>query len=250
MTHKKYFSAILGWTCILLLAGCNMPGGGGSTPTSPAGSTGSGPCANPLYPVAVGVTWNYQLSGTTSGTFVRTIQSVDSGGFTDQDTFDSGTTRTGKWNCAAGDLTALDPVGSTTASVQFGATNSNFQTTALTGVTLPAHVAAGDTWTQTLSMSGTTESHGVQASSTSDVSISCTAGGSESVTVPAGTFDAMKVTCQDGITIKVTTAGVTIPVSVNFSADNWYAPGVGWVKSVGSGSGFDETVLLTSYSLH
>jgi hypothetical protein len=250
MFHKKLLHVIFGWACVLLLAGCSMPGAGGSSPTSTASSSGrSGPCANPLYPVAVGVAWNYQMSGTTSDTFTRAIQSVDSSGFTDQDTFSNGVTRTGKWNCAAGDLTALDPVGDTTANVQFNGTNSDFQTTALSGVTLPAHVLAGDTWTQSLTLTGTTEAHGVQANSTSDVTISCSASGSESVTVPAGTFDAMKVACQDGVTITVTTSGVTLPVTINFSLDSWYAPGVGWVKSVGSGSGFDTTIELISYTI-
>jgi hypothetical protein len=243
---KKLFFPLLSAGGIFLLAACSLSSPSGS----PSGSTVSGPCGNPLYPVAVGNSWNYDMTGTTTSTFTRSIQAVDSGGFTDQDVFSGGTTRTGKWNCAAGALTNLDPVGDTTANVQFNGHSSDFQTTALNGVTLPAHVAAGDTWNQTLSLHGSVSVNGVSAESTSDTTIACTAAGTENVSVPAGSFDAMKVTCQDQITITVTTAGISVPTALSFTTDSWYAPGVGWVKSVSSGSSVNTTIVLTSYTLH
>ncbi|HTX90302.1 MAG TPA: hypothetical protein VMC09_03710 [Anaerolineales bacterium] len=252
MPHKKSLFTLLGWSLTILLVGCNLPSPSGSGSSGGAGgsTSASGPCANSVYPVTVGNTWNYQMSGTTNDTYTRTIQTVDSSGFTDQDTFSNGVSRTGKWNCAAGDLTALDPVGATTANVQFSGNSTDFQTTALTGVTLPAHIQSGDSWNQTLSLHGTVTMHGASAEASSDIAIACTAAGSESLAVPAGSFNAMKVTCQDTLTITVTTAGVTIPTNLNFEADSWYAPGVGWVKTISSGSGLDTTIELTSYTVH
>jgi hypothetical protein len=230
----------------LILAGCGLPG----VPTPGGGLTLSGPCANQLYPVLAGATWTYELTGTTSDTITRSIASVSADGFADQDTFASGAVRTGQWNCDAGALTALDPVGSTSATVQRNGEIADFHTTALDGVTLPASVVAGTAWSQTISIAGTLTVNGKTADATNDTSLSCTANGMENVTVPAGSFDAMKVTCQNSVKITVTLQGITVPVpEMTFTSQSWYAPGVGMVKSVASGDGLDTTTSLTSYSL-
>lgn len=225
------------------LAGCSLPGSGG-------GLHLSGPCANPLYPVLAGANWTYQLTGTTNDTINRRINTVTADGFEDQDTFDSGPVRTGKWNCAAGALTALDPVGDLTATVQRGAEISSFGTTTNDGVTLPAGIEAGTTWTQTVSITGTVTVNGISDDADNNTSLSCTANGMENVVVPAGSFNAMKVTCQNSVQITVTTDLVTIPVpALEFTSENWYAPNVGLVKSVASGGGIDTTTHLLAYSI-
>jgi hypothetical protein len=256
MSRTLRLSLLAGLCLAIGLAGCSLPGSGSTGSGSPSGSSAggsaalSGPCANPLLPVAAGATWNYQMSGFATGSFTRVINSVNGTGFEDQDTFWNGVVRNGQWNCDAGALIALDPGGGTSASVEFNSTITDFHTTALSGVTLPATVVAGDHWNQSISIAGTMTMNGVSADATNDTTTDCTASGSESVTVPAGSFNAMKVTCQDSISIQVTTQGVTVPVPpINFTAENWYAPSVGWVKSVSTGSGLDATVELTSYSI-
>jgi len=223
-----------------VLAGCSLPGSRLHL---------SGPCANPLYPVLAGANWTYQLTGTTNATFNRRINTLTADGFEDQDTFDSGTVRTGKWNCAAGALTALDPAGDLTATVQRGDAMSSFGTTTNDGVTLPAVIEAGTTWTQTVSITGTVTVNGKSDDADNNTSLSCTANGTEHVVVPAGAFDAMKVTCQNSVQITITTDLATIPVpAIEFTSENWYAAGVGLVKSVASG-GIDTTTLLLAYSI-
>jgi hypothetical protein len=251
MRVQKPLSAFSVILILVLLAACDLPSSGGTGSTGGSGGgTVSGPCGNPLLPVVAGATWNYQMTGSVPASFTRTITEVNGGSFTDQDIFDSGVTRTEKWNCEAGNLIALDPVGSTSASVETSNLTSNFQTSALTGVTLPASVTASDSWSQAISMTGTMITSGVSADSTSDTNINCTAIGTESVTVPAGTFDAMKVSCQDSLTISVTTFGVTItPITLNFTTDSWYAPGIGWIQSLTSGEGMNSTIVLVSYSI-
>ncbi len=228
-----------------LLASCAPSGT--ATPVEPALT---GPCANPLYPVVAGAQWTYDMTGTTNDTFTRSIVEVTDSGFTDQDTFSAGTIRTGIWNCDAGNLTSLDPVSGTSASVQTTTMDANFQTTAQSGMTLPAVVEAGTLWAQTVSIAGTVTASGMTADATNDTSISCSASGVESVSVPAGTFDAMKVTCQYMSTITVVTQGISVPVApIVFTTDSWYAPGIGWVQSISAGDGLDTTIVLTSYSI-
>jgi hypothetical protein len=256
MFRKPGYSILAVLCLAALLAGCSLPGSGGAGSGTPSGSpsgggaAASGPCANPLLPVVAGAAWNYQMTGAFPDTFTRTINSVSESGFEDQDVFGTGVTRTGEWNCDAGALIALDPGGGTSASVEATNNVSDFHTTALSGVTLPASVAAGDSWAQSISIAGTTVINGTSADSTSDTTAACTASGMESVDVPAGSFNAMKITCQATINITVTTQGITVPVpALSFTTDSWYAPGVGWVKSVSSGSGVDATITLTSYAL-
>ena len=233
----------LGFLAVLALAACSLPGG------SPGGLHLTGSCANPLYPVLAGANWTYQLTGTTNATLNRRINTVSADGFEDQDSFDSGPVRTGKWNCAAGALTALDPVGDLTATVQNGAQMSSFGTTTNEGVSLPAGIAAGTTWTQTVSITGTVTLNGKSDDADNNTSLSCTADGMDHVVVPAGAFDAMKVTCQNSVQITITTDLATIPVPpIEFTSENWYAPNVGLVKSVASG-GISTTTLLLSYSI-
>lgn len=236
----------------ILLVGCGLSGGGNSgTPSgnsTPAAST-SGACANPLYPVAEGVTWNYTLSGTVNDTLTRKITSVSSTGFEDLDTFGNGTTRTGKWNCDNGALIALDPAAGTSANVQVNSASADFTTTSMSGVTLPAAVNAGDTWSQSTTLEGTMTVNGKQAQAKNEFTSSCTANGSENVSVPAGNFNAMKVTCQVDMTITVTVSGATVPTTLNFTTVSWYAPGAGMVQSIGTGEGFDTTTVLTGYTV-
>jgi hypothetical protein len=243
MFRTKHFISIA-LSTVVLLTGCSLPGGGRSTPAL------TGPCANPLYPVLAGANWTYQLTGTTNDTITRRINTINADGFEDQDTFDSGPVRTGKWKCADGALTALDPVGEMTAAVQRGAETVSFGTTDSSGVTLPANVAAGDTWTQSFSLAGTLTINGKSDDATNDTTLNCTANGMENVTVPAASFDAMKVTCENSIQITVTANDITIPAPViTFTSETWYGPNVGLVKSVASGGGIDTTTILLAYSL-
>jgi len=246
MLRKNSTLLITAWVCVLFLAGCHLP--------SLAGSGPIGPCGNPLLPTAAGATWHYDMTGTTTDTFTRSIQTADSSGFTDQDLFhDSGSTSSGKWTCHNGDLTSLDLVGHLTATVS---RPSNllpalaFQTTDSSGVTLPARINAGDSWTQTTSLDGTTVVNLKNVDATSDVSVNCTAAGTESVTVQAGTFNAMRLDCQINQLITVTVGEAqAAPARVNYTTTYWYAPNVGLVRSVTNGTNLDTTISLASYTI-
>ena len=272
---------------LLLLAACNIPttpgntgaGGGEVTPaagtpadastmgdatvvaetpaesSASASSAMSGNCANQYYPVAAGATWNYSMSSDASGTssFVRSIGSVSDGGFTDQDVFSGGTTRTGSWSCDNGDLAALDQGALATVSVPTDSATPTFtaQSTESSGITIPATMTVGVSWSQSVTIEGSMEISGMTADATNAATYTCTPAGMESVSVAAGTFDAMKVTCvyQMNITVNMDSTG---PMSLPFSStsDVWFAPNVGMVKTVDQNSDLgDTTIELTDYSI-
>ncbi|MBI3161531.1 MAG: hypothetical protein HYZ23_03435 [Chloroflexi bacterium] len=206
-------------------------------------------CANPYMPVIVGAIWNYKLSGPAPDTYTHSILNVEAGGFTEQDVFGAGVTRQGKWNCDNGNLIALNPAGGGSASVQTEGMTSEFQTTALEGVTLPASINIGDSWSQSVTIEGTQTLNGTTVPSKNQTTSNCTATGMESVTVDAGIFDALRVDCQNTMLITVTIDGNSTELPLVFSAMNWYAQGVGLIKTVSTGSNMDSVVELVSYSI-
>ena len=209
----------------------------------------AGACDNPYMPVIVGATWNYNLTGPTPDTYVHSILSVEADGFTEQDVFGSGVTRQGQWKCENGNLIALNPSGGGSASVTSEGTSVDFQTTALEGVTMPASLNPGDSWSQSLTLEGTQTVNNETMPVSNQVTQACTAAGVESVTVPAGTFDAMRVECQVNMTIPIDIAGSPFTTPIALNNTNWYALKVGLVKTVSTGSGLDSTTELTSYSI-
>jgi hypothetical protein len=261
MGKNKIFPVFASAALTLSILACSLgaPAPSADEPDSPSPDAASlddsspvtsSACDNPLHPVAAGASWTYTLSGFSNDTFVRSIIAVDAAGFTDQDVFASGVTRTGEWKCDGGALIALSPNGGATASVQTTGLDSSFETTAHSGVTLPASVNAGDTWSQELTVEGAQDINGVEAQSKNVTSYSCTAGGVEPVTVPAGAFEAQRVDCQIHMAITVIMNGLEVPTAFDSTYTVWYAPGVGMVRtdSLVSGMG-DSTLELTAYSI-
>lgn len=255
---------------VVLLASmlaCNLgtpaPTGSDAAPTPQTGNPQTGPvteaatenvpvasaCSNPYLPIIAGATWNYNLTGPENDTFTRSILAVNADGFTEQDVFGVGVTRQGEWKCENGNLVALNPSGGGSASVEAEGVKVDFQTTALEGVTLPAFINPGDSWTQSLTLEGTQTINGTAYPASNQLTSTCTAVGVESITVTAGTFDAMRIDCQTTMNLSMDMGGTPIQNTLNLNASNWYAIKVGLVKTVSTGSGLDSTVELTSYSI-
>ena len=209
----------------------------------------AGACANPYLPAIVGAAWTYQLTGDSNDTYTHTILSADEDGFVEQDAFASGVTRQAEWKCENGNLIALNPPGGNSANVTTEGVQVDFETTALEGVTLPATINPGDTWTQSLTLEGTQTINELVIPAKNQVDFSCTAIGMESVAVPAGTFDAMRVDCTTQMNITMTMNGVEIPNSINLAGVNWYALNVGLVKASTTGSDLDSVSELVTYTL-
>ncbi len=263
MIRRRSFSTLTVTVLVFSILACNFgtlspattPSGGGLTPSgasSAAPTIGGAPgaCANPLYPVVPGATWNYSMTGDVTSDFTRSITDVKADGFTDQDIFSSGVTRTGEWRCDNGALTALQPEAAVSGSVQTQNLNAQFHTTQNSGVTLPANVRPGDTWTQNVTIEGTVPVGGQNADAKNAAAINCTAAASESVTVKAGTFDAVRTDCKVDMQITITMNGVDVPTSLSSTSTAWYAPGVGMVKTVTAvTSGPGSTIELAAYQI-
>ncbi len=263
MDHKKYSLWFAATSLVLSILACNLgsPAAPQDTPATQAATespASDGPpisnaaaqegCMNPYMPVIAGASWNYNLQGSVPDTYTHTILSVDNDGFVEQDVFASGVTRQAEWKCESGNLTALNPPGGTSGTVTTEGVEANFQTTALEGVTVPAVINPGDTWTQSITLEGTETINGLEIPAKNQFTSNCTAIVIESVTVPAGIFDALRVDCIIDMNITITMGGSDIQTPINFTSSSWYALKVGLVKNVGTGS-LDSTTELVSFTL-
>ena len=267
--NKKTISLLLAW---LLIAGCSSPGNSPTqqpistqqpnttatpvnTETLPAPSeAAAGACANPYYPVREGATWSYQSTGSATGDyrFTDTVTSVREDGFTLTSQF-GGLTRTQEWACKPEGLAALQLGGTSTATLNTQGMQMELAAKNVSGVTYPSQINPGDQWEHNLDFGGKVNVAGRSGEAEGSAKMNFTALGNESATVPAGTFDALKVQVDSVITITATFQGVAVPVEISGTYTYWLARDIGWIKATGSssisGQTVSETIELQSYNI-
>lgn len=209
------------------------PAGDATEATSGGVEVAAGLCSNTYYPVVVGATHTYAgtaLDGS-AYSFTDTVTDVRSDGFTLTSQFD-GLTRTQEWECSPEGLVALQYESGASAGLAANGLSGEFTTTQASGVTLPADVKAGDTWSQSFSIEGQINmGEAGEATAAGDVSISYTAIGEEEVQTAAGTFTALRVESHLTFNLIASFQSLEVPVQLETDTVSWYAPGVGWVKS-------------------
>ena len=275
MDHKpiKLFGLFI---VLIIIMACSLPGGGASQPvvevtdevivaetatqvqvTEEAVVTSEGMpvaveglCTNPYYPVREGSTWGY--SGTSSAapaySYTDTITSIRADGFTLTTQYDS-LTRTQEWSCTPEGISAVSMGGSLSTAMS----NLVIETQSASGVTYPASISPGDTWQHQIDFTGTMDIAGQAGEASGFVFSEFTALGTESVTVPAGTFDAMKVEVYTTFDALVDFQGTTVPVMFISTSTSWFTEGVGWVRSESNsefmGQAATETVELQWFNI-
>jgi hypothetical protein len=162
-------------------------------------------------------------------------------------------TRTQDWACTPEGLVALQLGGTSAAILNEDNMQATLTVDHVSGVTFPSTVNPGDTWQHTLQFTGRINVAGQEIDAKGDAQSSFQAVGNESVTVPAGTFDALKIHVDTTINISGNFNGVSFPVKVTTPYDYWFVKDVGWVKASGTGNvggeSFSETIELQSYSI-
>lgn len=217
-------------------------------------SAGSGLCVNAYYPVVNAGTWSYQ--GTSSATedfsFTNTITSIREDGFTVTVEFDD-VILAQEWACTPEGILALDTGGGPAGTVTTSEVNLEMETQNASGITYPNEILPGNTWTHTLDYTGTMDMAGKSIEVNGNTEYNYTAIGVESISVPAGIFDAMKIEVITTININMTIQGSEVPVTVTSTSKSWFAQSVGWVKSDSIsdvlGIASSETIELVSYNI-
>ena len=123
----------------------------------------------------------------------------------------------------------------------------------VSGLTFPKEVAAGDQWQHNLDFYGQVEMSGQSGDAQGTAVTRFTAIGAETVTVPAGTFEAMKIQVEPTLDINVGYGGFSLPVTVGGTYTYWFVQDIGWVKASGTGNfagqSLSETIELQSYHI-
>jgi hypothetical protein len=260
MHIRNLYNFTLSVLMISTLAACSTPLLGGVTPAatspSPAPTTTADLCANPLIPVKRGATWNYATTGVASNpiTLSTTITDVRPDGFTAAVNLDGSINTTQEWACKPEGLLALSfGAGQTDLSLPAQGVTATLSTSGATGVTVPVNPQAGTPWTYGLDVSGDFAQGNVKAQVTGSTTTAMSVLGTESVTVPAGTFNATKIGAKTTFNVTARYLGLGLPLSVELDGTFWFAPGVGWIKSVQSGNlagtALDSTTELQSYDI-
>lgn len=183
--------------------------------------------------MVLGASWTFSGTGPT-GEFAWTssVTDVTDTNFTLTNQYDELVT-TQQWACTADGIAALQYGGGPEATLSGTGVSGTFETTDMSGVTFPTQINAGDTWEQSFNIQGDIAiASGTTASTTGAVTQSYVAAGIETVTVPAGTFEAMRVDATITFDLQITiSSGITVPLTFASDIVNWWVAGVGWVKS-------------------
>jgi hypothetical protein len=238
---------------MLVLSSCNLPSRQVSQVETPAPNSSILPelsptpvslCTNSYFPNAVGDTWNYIGSNSAIGAYNRTdtITSSSNEAFTLETTLAS-ITYSLSYTCASAGLTATNPIQQYVGVLLSGPDAPvNVKLTSSSGISLPATIASGDTWQQTAEWKASSPNLNLNGRFV----FNYTALGYENVTVPFGTYDALRVDA----TIRIEVSGFRI-LAGTFTATTWMVPGIGIVKSEGTshvpGVDFTDGMQLSSF---
>lgn len=246
----------------LLLAGCSpsapevvedaippaaeesIPPVGEAPGADPAeGVAAAGACYHPYLPILDDTIWTYRTSdteGEDSYTLSYDITGPDSFVFV---IAYPDLTVSAEWICTEEGL-----VRTNYAEFMMGATGFEISDLSYTGVSfpLPDVMVPGAAWQNSFSASGRLSGDFGESDVSMDMLMDNVIEGAETITVPAGTFDTLRIVTNYTMNNTMTIAGITTPVSMQFTTTAWYAKDVGMVKSVTTAAGVESLIELVS----
>ncbi len=252
MIQRLRILAFILMISVVILSACNLPVRQAvSTETQPvlpvaeSSPTPAPLCANAYFPNAAGDQWEYSGSDSLSGVYTRTdtITNTLAGSFT-QVTSVGNISYPVVYNCTSSGLTADNPV-QQYAGVLLSRPDVpvSVKMDSNSGISLPSRTNPGDTWQQIANFEATSTQLNINGRFVFDYS----AVGFENITVPAGTYNALRV--DTTIRIEVTALHV---LAGTYTTTSWWAPDVGMVKSEGTshvtGVDFTDSMQLTRFT--
>jgi hypothetical protein len=216
------------------------------TAVTPASSPTRVPslCDNLYQPHQVGDSWEYSGSTSATGAYTRsdTITASSDKGFTVESKV-SNVTYFVDYSCSDAGLTSVNPIQQYLGALVTGPNAPVKVTlTSNSGISLPATINTGDSWQQVAGWAGSINNTSTSGRAVLDYN----AVGSESITVPLGTFNALKVNAT--IRIEVTAFRI---LAGTYTSSFWLVRDIGIVKSEGTshipGVEFMDTLELVDF---
>ena len=211
----------------------------------PTSSVRATACDHPYLPLRTGASWSYAGSdGDLAWSVTSASGSADEASAT-MDFAAPSVTMTVHWTCGSAGIVSYDLVSLSALDLGNVATMDIVDTS---GTWLPPaeNLAPGSSWSNEYTMVVSVPDAGDLGDMSTRVSESWTVAGVETVSVPAGTFEALRI---DGTaTMTMSTPMGDMP-AIALSMSYWFAKDVGIVRSTHSSEGFSSQSELTSYSV-
>ncbi|HEY0426507.1 MAG TPA: hypothetical protein VGC76_01750 [Pyrinomonadaceae bacterium] len=217
--------------------------------------TGSTLCQNAYNPIAADLERKYRVTtnGLPAHEMTETYRDITADSFVVHSDFagakDSDVKTDIKWLCTAEGLTPNDFDGNTMQTKN--GVSGKFETLKVTGVSLPAEARwkTGEKWNAKYDVKYTMQFPNSQMRGEGDGTVDGAGEilGEETVTVPAGTFQALKVRTVTKMNITVKVGGTSMPNQFSLETLTWFAKDIGKVKSVNTlgGTNVGSTELLS-----
>jgi hypothetical protein len=184
-------------------------------------------CDSPVMPVIEGASWTYR-DADASVSYTQRISNVTPTGFTMTQLID-GEEYAVSWACTPDGLLATE--------FSVPVEGFAFETLEASGVTFPNRLSVGDSWDSTFTIAGSMAQEGMQMSFSGQSVSTQTVVRRESVTVPAGTWDALVLDGPFTMTMSASVMGMTMPIPpMEGSSTVWLVEGVGMVRTESAGS--------------
>jgi hypothetical protein len=208
-------------------------------------------CNHPYYPAVPNATRVYKSSGTSKGEYMitETTSEVRADGFTVLTDYGTNV-KSIEWSCDSEGLRVYSTGNEKMQGLAVDSDQFKLDVTIKnpSGVTLPVEIEAGDSWAQSFDFESTGTVGGNTTTGTGRSTTTYEALGLESITIPAGTFEAMKIESETKEDIQATFNGLAANSSNEYQTVFWFVEGIGLVKSVTTG-GYTETLELQSYNI-
>jgi len=214
---------------------------------SPTPAVAASACDHPYFPLRTGSSWTYS---TPQGNMTWSVGSAGGTNDSAEATMEIAmpeASMTVHWSCGSAGIVSYD---FGTLSVASMGDVASMDVVDSSGVYLPAAdlLTPGYSWPNNYTVVMHVSQEGFSADLTMTASETWTAAGIETITVPAGTFEALRVDGTESVTMGGFMGAEDVNVTV--SVTHWYAKGVGVVRytpstSEGSNSGGE----LTSYTV-
>ncbi|MCX6070534.1 MAG: hypothetical protein NTU91_06700 [Chloroflexi bacterium] len=217
------------------------------TTESPTPAVAQTACDHPYFPLRTGSSWTYS---TPQGDMTWSVGGAGGSNDSAEATMEIAmpeVSMTVHWNCSSAGIVSYD---FGTLSVASMGDVASMDVVDSSGVYLPGAdlLTPGYSWPNNYTVVMHVSQEGFSADLTMTASETWTAAGIETITVPAGTFEALRVDGTESVTMGGFMGAEDVNVTV--SVTHWYAKGVGVVRytsstSEGSNSGGE----LTSYTV-
>lgn len=183
-------------------------------------------CDQPFSPTREGLEWQYRITGgDNAGVYTQRKTNIGSQGFVQVNKGEK-LERSDRYRCAPEGLVPVD----------FGGFEGfKVEVSKVTGVSIPSYDswAVGNSWGYVMDIQGET-TQGPKVWGKGTLEVRYRVAGKETVSVPAGRFNAFRVETTTTFKIDAKFGILSFPFNQQFQSTSWYAEGVGLVKSVSS----------------